>query len=187
MQVRDNLVSGAWDKYYDVPAGPDTRDELITVPMNTANRFFRIITPAVAGAALLLPVSGGDAVVLDPIFADHMVLQRDAKLPVWGTAAAGHEITVTFNGASAATVANAQGRWLVELPAQAASKTSRELKVLAGGESRLTVADVLVGEVWLCAGQSNMEFRCDQEATWTSEQTSATIPHVRLRNMAYAG
>jgi sialate O-acetylesterase len=187
VQYRDELTSGVWEKYYDVPAGPDTRDELITVPMNTAKRFFRIITPVVAGAALLMPASGGDNVALDPIFSDHMVLQRDAKLPVWGTAAAGHEITVTFNGTAAAAVADAQGRWLVELPAQAASKTSRELKVLAGGQPRLTVADVLVGEVWLCAGQSNMEWRTDQEATWASEQASAALPHVRLRNMGYAG
>ena len=187
VQYRDSLASGPWEKYYDVPAGPNTRSELITVPMNTTARFFRIITPAVAGAALLLPASGGDAVALDPIFSNSMVLQRDMKLPVWGTAAAGHEITVTFNGAAASAVADAQGRWLVELPAQTASKTSRELKVLAGGEPRLTVSDVLVGEVWLCAGQSNMEFRCDQEATWTTESAGAALPHVRLRNMGYAG
>ncbi|MEK0452066.1 MAG: hypothetical protein RL088_4334 [Verrucomicrobiota bacterium] len=187
VQYRDSLATGTWEKYYDVPAGPNTRSELITVPMNTTARFFRIITPAVAGVALLLPASGGDAVALDPIFSNSMVLQRDMKLPVWGTAAAGHEITVTFNGAAASAVADAQGRWLVELPAQSASKTSRELKVLAGGQPRLTVSDVLVGEVWLCAGQSNMEFRCDQEATWATESAGAALPHVRLRNMGYAG
>jgi sialate O-acetylesterase len=186
VQYSDDL-SGSWQKYYDIAAGPNTRSELLTVPMNTARRLFRVITPAVAGAALLLPASGGDNVALDPVFSDHMVLQRDAKLPVWGTAAAGHEITVTFNGAAAAAVADAGGRWLVELPAQSASKTSRELKVLADGAARLTVADVLVGEVWVCAGQSNMEFRCDQEATWASESATAALPHVRLRNMAYAG
>ncbi len=187
VQYRDELGGGSWLKYYDVPAGPDSRSELITVPMNTAARFYRIITPAVAGAALLLPASGGDAVALDPNFSNSMVLQRDMALPVWGTAAAGHEVTVTFNGAAASVVADANGRWLVELPAQSASKTSRELKVLAGGQPRLTVSDVLVGEVWLCAGQSNMEFRSDQEATWATEQASAALPHVRLRNMRYAG
>lgn len=187
VQYRDGLASGTWQKYYDVPAGPNTRSELITVPMNTVARFFRVITPAIAGTAFLLPASGGDNLALDPIFSDGMVLQRDMALPVWGTAASGHEITVTFNGAAASAVADANGRWLVELPAQAASKTSRELKVLAGGTPRLTVSDVLVGEVWLCAGQSNMEFRCDQEATWAAESASASLPHVRLRNMGYAG
>ena len=130
---------------------------------------------------------GADEVALHGIFSDHMVLQREMKLPVWGTAAAGHEVTVTFNGAAASAVADANGRWIVELPAQSASKTSRELKVLAGGEPRLTVSDVLVGEVWVCAGQSNMEWRTNQEATWATEQASATLPHVRLRNMGYAG
>ena len=187
VEYRDNLAAGAWLKYYDVPAGPNTRSELLLVPMNIASRFFRVITPALVGVALLVPASGGDAVALDPVFSDRMVLQRDAKLPVWGTAAAGHEITVTFNGTAAAAVADAQGRWLVELPAQSASKTSRELKVLAGGQPRLTVGDVLVGDVWVCAGQSNMEFRTDQEATWATESTGAALPHVRLRNMSYAG
>ena len=187
VQYRDSLGAGAWLKYYDVPAGPSSRSELINVPMNTSARFYRIVTPALVGTALLLPASGGDAVALDPIFSNSMVLQRDMALPVWGTAAAGHEVTVTFNGAAASTVADVTGRWLVKLPAQSASKTSRELKVLAGGQPRLTVSDVLVGEVWLCAGQSNMEFRCDQEATWATEQASAALPHVRLRNMGYAG
>lgn len=187
VQYRNSLATGAWEKYYDVPAGPNTRSELITVPMNTAARFYRIITPAVAGTALLLPASGGDNVALDPIFSNSMVLQRDMTLPVWGTAAAGHEVTVTFNGAAASAVTDANGRWLVELPAQSASKTSCELKVLAGGEPRLTVNDVLVGEVWLCAGQSNIEWRANQEATWATESANATLPHVRLRNMGYAG
>ena len=187
VQFRDDLTTGDWQKYYDVPAGPVTRNELLTVPMNAVRRFFRVITPAIAGAALLVPASGGDAVALDPLFSDHMVLQRGAKLPVWGTAAPGHEITVTFNGAAAAVVTGASGQWLVELPAQSASKTPRELKVLANGQSRLTVKDVLVGEVWICAGQSNMEFRCDQEATWSTERSAAALPHVRLRNMGYAG
>jgi sialate O-acetylesterase len=187
VQYSDDLAAGPWLKYCDVAAGPQTRNETITVPIETTRRYFRVITPAVAGLALLAPAGGNDAVTLDALFSDHMVLQREAKLPVWGTAAAGHEITVTFNGASAGAVADAQGRWRAELPAQVASTTARELQISANGTPLITVGDVLVGEVWLCAGQSNMEFRTDQEATWAGEQANAALPHVRLRNLGYAG
>ncbi|MHA3772454.1 CotH kinase family protein [Verrucomicrobiota bacterium sgz303538] len=185
VQTTEDLQT--WEKLLDVPVSAVTRSETLTVAVDSMKKFFRIITPAVAGVALIAPAAGADNVALDPVFSDHMVLQRDTALPVWGTAAPGNEITVSFGGDSAATIAAEDGRWFVRLPAKSASKVPRELKVRANGQERLTVSDVLVGEVWLCAGQSNMEFRTNQEATWVTEQRNASLSNVRLRNMGYAG
>jgi sialate O-acetylesterase len=92
------------------------------------------------------------AVELASPFADGMVLQRDTEVPVWGTAAAGEAVTVSFAGAEVKTVAAADGSWKVKLPKMSASKESRTLKA-----NEVEIKDVLVGEVWFCAGQSNTE------------------------------
>jgi sialate O-acetylesterase len=125
--------------------------------------------------------------LLAPIFTDHMVFQRDMNLPVWGSGNPGEHVVVEFNGTTVATTVEKDGKWHVVLPPQIASKTARELKILASGKEQLIVQDVIVGEVWLCAGQSNMEFRCAQEATWATEKLASSHPEIRLHNMAYAG
>ena len=84
-------------------------------------------------------------------FNDGMVLQREKPVAVWGTAAAGEKVTVLFAGQSVSTTAGADGRWIVRLAPMKASGEGRVL--MANGAS---VKDVLVGEVWLCSGQSNM-------------------------------
>ena len=83
-------------------------------------------------------------------FSDGMVLQREKPLRIWGTASAGEKVHVVFADAHANAEADADGRWMVELPPMPASKVGRVLAV-----NNLRVADVLVGEVWMCAGQSN--------------------------------
>lgn len=85
-------------------------------------------------------------------FNDGMVLQRDAKVRVWGTADAGEKVTVVFGDVTVGAVADAHGKWLAELPPMPACKTGRTLAV-----NHLRVSDVLVGEVWMCAGQSNTD------------------------------
>jgi len=87
-------------------------------------------------------------------FGDHMVLQQGRPLPVWGTAEPAEEVRVRFGGASVTGTADGDGRWKVVLPPQQASAAGRPLTI--EGRTTLTLADVLVGEVWLCAGQSNM-------------------------------
>ncbi len=154
---------------------------------STGLNAWRMLDHSTTGTTSLLAAAGPDDVTVNEVFSDHMVLQRDIALPVWGTASAGHRVTVEFAGQAASTLADAAGKWSVKLPPLAASNISRPLTIRADGEGRTTINDVLVGEVWICAGQSNMEFRCNQEATWATEQTSATLPEVRLRNMGYAG
>ena len=98
-------------------------------------------------------------VTLAPLFGDHAVLQRDKPVPVWGRAGAADAVTVTFHGQAAHTVAGPDGRWMVRIGPFAASAEPADLVV--AGASTLTLHDVVVGEVWLCSGQSNMEFTVD--------------------------
>lgn len=117
---------------------------------------------------------------LPALFSDHMVLQRDRTIPVWGWATPGEHVSVRFGGHGAETYADATGAWRVSLPAMPADTGGREL-VVQGGD-RVTVHDVLVGDVWLCTGQSNMEFPIDG---WTHplhvRQVVATSSHPDIR------
>lgn len=101
-------------------------------------------------------VSAADLTVAD-VFADHAVLQRDLPVPVWGLAAPGATVTVAFAGQQQTATAEANGRWQVRLAPLAASATPAELLITAGSE-KLKRTDLLVGEVWLASGQSNMGY-----------------------------
>jgi rhamnogalacturonan acetylesterase len=93
---------------------------------------------------------------LPSVFSDHMVMQRDLPLPVWGSATPAATVNVKFAGQSATATADAQGHWRTAISALPAGGPFT-LQV-SGAGTTLTVADVLVGEVWLCSGQSNMDF-----------------------------
>jgi sialate O-acetylesterase len=131
------------------------------------------------GAAVL----GRADVVLAPPFQDHMVLQRDRALPVWGRAAPGERVRVGLVGnAPMETTADATGRWRVSLPARPADTVPTELVV--EGANRIVVRDVLIGEVWLCSGQSNMEFRLRFAATAQEDIAHADLPQIRQLKIA---
>ena len=89
------------------------------------------------------------------VLSSGMVVQRDRPIPVWGTADPGEGVTVTFADQTKATTADAEGAWRVELDALPASAWGRAMTIAAGDATRV-LTDVLVGEVWVCAGQSNM-------------------------------
>ncbi len=90
------------------------------------------------------------------LFTDNAVLQRDKPVPVWGKADAGEKVSVTFAGKTVSTVADAAGKWRVDLPSQPANSTPSDLVIK--GNNTITLANIVVGEVWLASGQSNMEF-----------------------------
>ena len=94
-------------------------------------------------------------------FANGMVLQRERDVPVWGKADPGKTVVVSFAGATVETAAASDGAWMVKLPPMSASKESRVLRVAeraAGSETdAVKLQDVLVGEVWMCSGQSNTD------------------------------
>ena len=128
-------------------------------------------TLTLLAALLLAPLSALHAaeLKLSALFADHMVLQRERAVPVWGWADVGENVTVEFAGQKKTAVADSSGKWIVKLDAMPASAEPRELRV---GSSKvrtpdtrrptpdlLILTDVLVGEVWLASGQSNMGYR----------------------------
>jgi len=96
---------------------------------------------------------------LPAVIADHMVLQKDAATALWGEETPGRRVTATLGGVRAEAVADAQGRWTAKLDLTRCGEGPFELVV--AGEDTVTVRDVLVGEVWLAAGQSNMQLRID--------------------------
>lgn len=109
-----------------------------------------------AGVLLLVGAIFSRAdVSLAAVFSDHAVLQRDRPIPVWGVAAAGEAVEVAFAGQRVKTTADAAGHWQVTLAPIAANATPADLTAQAA--NTVTVHDLLVGDVWLCSGQSNME------------------------------
>jgi len=94
---------------------------------------------------------------LPALFSDHMVLQRDMPVPVWGTADPDFDVTVEFAGQKKETKADGDGKWRVTLDPLKASKEPATMKVMSGDHG-VEVKDILVGEVWICSGQSNMEW-----------------------------
>jgi sialate O-acetylesterase len=126
-----------------------------------------------AAAATKLPL-------LHPLFCDHAVLQREAKVPVWGWTEPGAKVTVTFAGQTRSGIAGPDGKWTVQLKPMPASRESRTLTVASSASpTTLRINDVLVGDVWLCSGQSNMEFgmqMCDS----SNDIATANFPGIRL-------
>ncbi len=109
-------------------------------------------------ALLLLAQPVAAEVTMAPLFQSGGVLQRDKPVPVWGRATAGKGVTVSFGGQTQSTTADASGRWQVSLAAMPASAESRSLTVTEEGAAALELTDILVGEVWLGSGQSNMQW-----------------------------
>jgi sialate O-acetylesterase len=122
-------------------------------------------------------------VKLPSIFSDHMVVQRDQPIPIWGWAAAGEKVTVTLGDKSTEAVAGADGKWSAKL-AQQSSGGPLELRV-KGTSNEVFVKDVLVGEVWLCSGQSNMAMAVNRALNFEQEQAAAN--HPRIRHFKVAG
>lgn len=115
------------------------------------------------------------------IFGDSMVLQRELPVPVWGTADPGEAVTVTIGGQSKKTSADAEGRWQVKLDALEAEAEGRTLTV--AGKNKVELKDVLVGEVWICSGQSNMEWPLRASLNAKQEIEAANHPQIRLFNV----
>jgi sialate O-acetylesterase len=139
--------------------------------MRAVSLTFLILLLHTANAQLLLP----------KVFADHMVLQRGIEIPAWGTASPGVRVTAELAGTRVSTTTNQNGRWIIRLPA-----------MNAGGPYQLSIysennpdplvrySDILVGDVWLASGQSNMEWQVQQAQDAKSEITRADFPKIRF-------
>ncbi len=137
--------------------------------------------PLLPALAFLATLSAAQAAPkLNGFFGDGMLLQRDLPVSVWGTAAPGEELTVSFAGQRVSTTTGADGRWLAKLAPLPASAESRDLVVEGNGTA--TVRDVLVGDLWLCSGQSNMAFALDSLKThpkYGADLAAANFPAIR--------
>ncbi|MBX9791846.1 MAG: sialate O-acetylesterase [Pirellulales bacterium] len=114
---------------------------------------------------------------LPAVIGDHMVLQRDAPLPIWGWADPGEEVTVTLGDAKSTAKADAAGKWRVTLPA---IKSGKGLEMSVAGKNTIKLADILVGEVWLGSGQSNMQWSVQLSSDAEKEIAAANYPEIRL-------
>jgi sialate O-acetylesterase len=114
---------------------------------------------------------------LPNVFSDNMVLQRDKAIKVWGWAGPGEKVKVILSGKAAETTAGAYGEWKVELPAMKAGGP-HELTVT--GKNTVKITNILVGEVWVCSGQSNMEFELKWARNAQQEIKDADYPRIRM-------
>jgi len=148
-------------------------------------RLLRILVPA----AFVPAVAARAQLTLPRVLSDHMVVQRDLPVHVWGMAAPGENVEVSFRGATRSTAAGELGRWSVYLPPGSAggpfTMTVSGAPMAAGGAPQtasqtIILNDILVGDVWVASGQSNMEFMMHQAATADEDLPHAAIPDIRL-------
>ena len=125
---------------------------------------------------LLISVLANANVRMPLIFSDGMVLQRDKQIPIWGFADANENVEVHFNKQIKKTQADKNGKWTVNLNAEKAGGPF-ELTII--GKNKITIKNVLVGEVWICSGQSNMEFQVFKTMNSEKEISSADYPMIR--------
>jgi len=142
----------------------------------------RLFRKGVLAVALLAwgAVAAQADVKLPAIFSEHMVVQAEAEVPVWGWADAGEEITVSLAGQTQSTVAGADGKWKLSI---GKLKDGGPHTLVVKGKNTLTVNDVLVGEVWLASGQSNMAMTVDGALNFEQEKAAANLPQVRMFNV----
>jgi sialate O-acetylesterase len=141
-----------------------------------ANRCICVITLTCLLGLAPSDLFGGE-LELPAIFSEHMVLQQDAPVPVWGWAPPGSEVSVTIAGQTKSAKADANGKWTVKLdPLKAGEPTTLTVK----GKETITIDDVLIGEVWLCSGQSNMAWTVNRAGDFEKEQAAAKFPKIRM-------
>ena len=116
-------------------------------------------------------------VKLPAIFSDHMVLQAGVTVPVWGWADPGEEVSVSVAGQTKTTKADKTGKWMVKL---GKLKSGDAVTLTVKGKNSITINDVLVGEVWLGSGQSNMAMTVNRSKNYAQEQAAATFPKIRM-------
>ncbi|MFV0591829.1 MAG: sialate O-acetylesterase [Draconibacterium sp.] len=127
---------------------------------------------------LLVSSSASAKVRLPHFFSDNMVLQRDRNITIWGKADEKEKIAVSFNGFVASTVAGADGKWKTELPAM---KQGGPFEMtISGDNNTLVLKNILIGDVWICSGQSNMEFNLDGDLTADEAIKNSENSKIRL-------
>ncbi|MBN1943747.1 MAG: 9-O-acetylesterase [Phycisphaerae bacterium] len=140
-----------------------------------SKRFHKTILSLAVG--ILLSGSAGADVTLPRLLSENMVLQRDAKIHIWGWAAPGEAVNVEFAGQAKTTKADKDGNWQVYLEPM---RAGGPYDLVVTGKNRIVVKDVLVGEVWVCSGQSNMQMALSGADKGQEEAAEANYPNIRL-------
>lgn len=141
-----------------------------------------VVLVVVCLSAIQTTGTAAAAVTVSGVFGDHMVLERDRPVPVWGTADPGERVTVRFAAQTHEARADAQGRWRVSLDPMPAAKEPRRLVACGGDGQETAFEDVVVGDVWLCSGQSNMAFgmaSLRKNPLYAEDLVTADFPLVR--------
>lgn len=128
-------------------------------------------------AAFVLATTLRADVKLPAIIGDNMVLQADKPLPVWGWASPGEKVTVSLLGENKEVTAGQDGKWMVKLEAK---KAGGPVEMNITGKNKLTLKNILIGEVWVCSGQSNMGYTFDRAHNASVESSKANNPKIRL-------
>lgn len=139
----------------------------------------RILCHALLAAGALFAGAASADPLLHDLFQDHVVLQRDKAINVWGRATPGESLTVTLAGASLQVKADASGQWRSSLPSMTAGGPHQLSVTAASGEKQI-VDDVMIGDVWLCAGQSNMVLQVHRALDSRSEIANSTNDSIRM-------
>lgn len=152
--------------------------DVSTAPVRILFRSLATAAGILASVSVVLPSMARADVKLPAVLNSHMVLQRDKPISVWGWADAGENVTVSLGNGNAATTADSEGRWKVSLPAMEADGKSHTLTV--AGDNTVTLDDILIGEVWVGSGQSNMEWQLRNTQGAAEAIASANHPDIRL-------
>ena len=142
---------------------------------------FRFVLLIVGAVASLGGLHVSANVTMPAIFGDHMVLQQDCKLAVWGWADPGEKVTVTVGKQTGTATADSGGSWRVDLaPVSSTGATAVPQTLVVAGKNTITFHDVLIGDVWIASGQSNMEFGVGMLEHPAEEIAKANEPMLRL-------
>jgi len=143
----------------------------------------QILEPSVIAFSLLLslllltPLPIGADVKLPAVINDNMILQRGMEVPIWGTAEPGEQVTVTLDEQKVTATADSTGQWIIKLEPL---NIDTPFEINIAGNNTITLQNVLVGEVWVCSGQSNMQWPVNLSANAEQEIANSDYPKIRL-------
>lgn len=135
---------------------------------------------------LLVPFFAVAQLQVAHVFSDNMVLQREAPIRIWGRAWAFEKVAVVFGGKTATATVNADSTWMISFLKQSASTQPQSIHIQSRTEM-LELKNILIGDIWICSGQSNMEWTMQKEAHWKDEIKNTTQPLIRFCNPPPAG
>ena len=135
---------------------------------------------AILAAATILGNSAFADIKMPAIFGDNMCLQAGKTIPIWGKADAGEQVVVNLNGVKAGATADADGKWMIKLPPQ---EVGGPMAMNVVGKNVTNFKNIVIGQVWVASGQSNMEFTFSGAHNMAAERPLANYPKIRIFNL----